>query len=103
MDAQVSQSDGVATVRLSGEIDTYTVPEVRRAFDKVAATADGKVVVDLREVSFLDSSGLGAIIALHRRVVDAGGRLELVCTGMPLQLMRLMSIDQVIDVVPVAC
>ncbi|WP_374969667.1 STAS domain-containing protein [Terrabacter sp. BE26] len=103
MIAQVSRSDGVATVRLSGEIDTYTVPEVRRAFDKVAATADVKVVVDLQEVTFLDSSGLGAIIALHRRVVAAGGRLELVCTGMPLQLLRLMALDQVIDVVPVAC
>ncbi|GAA2037233.1 STAS domain-containing protein [Terrabacter terrae] len=103
MNAQVSESDGVATVRLSGEIDTYTVPEVRRAFDKVVATTGAKVVVDLRDVTFLDSSGIGAIISLHRRVVAAGARLELVCTGMPLQLMRLMSIDQVIDVVPVAC
>ena len=99
MDSEVSHSDGVTTVRLAGEIDTYTVPQVRSAFQKVPATAGHKVVVDLRDVTFLDSSGIGAIIGLHRRVVDADGRLELVCTGMPLQLVKLMSLDQVIDVV----
>ncbi|MGN6503499.1 MAG: STAS domain-containing protein [Pseudolysinimonas sp.] len=91
----------MTSVRLAGEIDTYTVPDLRRAFEKV--TTGQRVVVDLRGVTFLDSSGLGAIIGLHRRVVEDGGHLELVCTGMPLQLVRLMSLDQVIDVVPVAC
>lgn len=103
MDAQVSHSDGVTTVRLAGEIDTYTVPQLRRAFEKVVTGAGHKVVVDLQEVTFLDSSGLGAIIGLHRRVVAGDGQLELVCTGMPLQLVRLMSLDQVIHVVPAAC
>lgn len=102
MDTEVSHSDGVTTVRLSGEIDTYTVPQVRGAFQKVPATTGHKVVVDLTDVTFLDSSGIGAIIGLHRRVVDADGRLVLVCTGMPLQLVRLMSLDQVIDVVQTA-
>lgn len=102
MNTEVSHSDGVTTVRLSGEIDTYTVPQVRGAFQKVPATTGHKVVVDLTDVTFLDSSGIGAIIGLHRRVADADGRLVLVCTGMPLQLVRLMSLDQVIDVVQTA-
>lgn len=102
MDAQLSSADGVVTVRLAGEVDTYTVAQVRRAFDRVSGGAGVQVAIDLREVTFLDSSGIGAIISLHQRVAAAGGRLELLCTGMPLQLMRLMNIDQVIDVVPFA-
>ena len=73
MDISVSTAGAVTTARLAGELDTYTVPEVRTAFEKLAVVPDGKVVVDLREVTFMDSSGLGAV--------------------------RLMNLDQVIDVV----
>ncbi|GAA1971285.1 hypothetical protein GCM10009817_09060 [Terrabacter lapilli] len=97
--AVVSDSDGVTTARLAGEIDTYTVAELRRSFDAIEVGPGGAVVVDLREVTFLDSSGIGALIGLHQRVESARGRLQLLCTGMPLQLLRLMGLDQVIDVV----
>lgn len=89
----------MTTARLSGEIDTYTVAELRRSFDEIAVRPDGQVVVDLRDVTFLDSSGIGALIGLHHRVEGGHGRFRLVCTGMPLQLLRLMGLDQVMDVV----
>ncbi|WP_374969319.1 STAS domain-containing protein [Terrabacter sp. BE26] len=102
MDAHISRGDGVVTVSLAGEIDTYTASEVRQTFDTLSVRADDEVVVDLGEVTFLDSTGIGAILSLHRRVTAAGGRLQLNCSGITLQLMRLMGIDQVIDVVPIA-
>ena len=99
MDVSVSTAGKVTTARLAGELDTYTVPEVRTAFEKLAVVPDGKVVVDLREVTFMDSSGLGAVIGLYHRVTDVGARLQLVCRGVTLRLVRLMNLDQVIDVV----
>ena len=57
------------------------------------------VVVDLREVTFIDSSGLGAIIALYHRAGAAHARLQLVCGDVTLRLVRLMHLDEVMDVV----
>lgn len=99
MSVTVSTSSTTTTARLSGEIDTYTVPEVRHAFDELEVPTGGDVVVDLRDVAFLDSSGLGAIIGLYHRTVGSGARLRLVCGDSTLGLVRLMHLDQVIEVV----
>jgi len=85
-------------VQLSGELDTYTVPEIRDAFDALSLGPGAVVVVDLSDVTFLDSSGLGAIFALHHRLAAVGGRLRLVCSGVTLRLVELLHIDQVIEV-----
>jgi anti-anti-sigma factor len=99
MSVTVSSTGGVTCARLSGEIDTYTAPDVRAAFEDLAVAPGQKVVVDLRDVTFLDSSGLGAVIGLYHQVGEHGGRLQLVCGDITLRLVRLMHLDQVIDVV----
>ena len=99
MSVTVSVNGAVTTARLAGEIDTYTVPDVRAAFEEIAVAPGAAVVVDLRAVTFLDSSGLGAIIGLYHRVVAADARLQLVCGEITLRLVRLMHLDQVLDVV----
>jgi anti-sigma B factor antagonist len=99
VNVSVSRSGSVTTARLFGEIDTYTVPAVRRAFEQIVVGRNEKVVVDLREVTFVDSSGLGAVIGLYHRLGEVGGRLQLVCGDVTLRLVRLMHLDQVMDVV----
>jgi anti-sigma B factor antagonist len=95
----VSVAGPVTTARLVGEIDTYSVGDVREAFERLPVVADGRVVVDLRQVTFIDSSGLGAVIALYHRAVAADARLQLVCGDVTLRLVRLMHLDEVMDVV----
>jgi len=95
----VSVAGPVTTARLVGEIDTYSVGDVREAFERLPVVADGGVVVDLRQVTFIDSSGLGAVIALYHRAVAADARLQLVCGDATLRLVRLMHLDEVMDVV----
>lgn len=99
MSVSVSSAGAVTTARLSGEVDTYSVPDVRAAFERLAVPAGGTVVVDLREVTFLDSSGLGAIIALYHRTNAGSARLRLVCGDVTLRLVQLMHLDQVMEVV----
>ena len=99
MSVSVSSAGPVTTARLTGEIDTYSVPDVRAAFERLPIAADGTVVVDLREVTFLDSAGLGAIIGLYHRAGASRARLQLVCGDLTLRLVQLMHLDQVMDVV----
>jgi anti-sigma B factor antagonist len=99
MSVTVSVNGAVTTARLAGEIDTYTVPDVRAAFEELSVTPGATVVVDLRDVTFLDSSGLGAIVGLYHRLGAGQARLQLVCGDITLRLVRLMHLDQVIEVV----
>lgn len=98
VEVRVTAYDGVTTVRLAGELDTYTVPDVRAAFTRLVVTPGTQVVVDLRDVSFIDSSGLGALIGLHHRLAAAGARLQLLSGGVASRLLELTHLDQVIDV-----
>ena len=98
MDVSVSDRGSVLVAHVTGELDTYTVPDARRVFEGLRAGPGSQVVVDLREVTFLDSSGLGALIGLYHRVEAAGGHLRLVCAGVTLRLVELMNLGQVLDI-----
>jgi anti-anti-sigma factor len=66
------------TVRApSGELDIEAVPELRRRLD-AAHCAGAHVVLDLRDVTFLDSSALSVVLAADRRLAATGGALRLV-------------------------
>jgi anti-anti-sigma factor len=56
------------TVRLSGELDLSTRPELNLALDEAVAAGAPSVIVDLRGLSFIDSTGIVALLA----AVDAG-------------------------------
>jgi anti-anti-sigma factor len=61
-----------------GDLDIATVGEFRAALQDAAEEGAGVVVVDLSQVSFIDSSGLGAIVELHSRLRRSRRRLAVV-------------------------
>jgi len=67
-----------AVITLSGELDAFDAPELRRTFETVLETKPAVVVLDLAAVAFLDSTVLGAIVGLLRRVREGGGELRTV-------------------------
>jgi len=67
-----------AHVRLLGEIDVSTIEQVRQDLsDAVAGNPGAVVLVDMSEVSFLDSSGVGALITALKAATAEGGALGL--------------------------
>ena len=72
------RSDGGLDFRLTGELDLSTLDQLETVLDD---TLDGEgtlAVVDLRKLTFLDSSGLRVLLALHSSLREKGGRLVLV-------------------------
>jgi anti-sigma B factor antagonist len=68
----LDQDTGIATVALRGEIDVLTVDQVRVALIGALAAHPHELVVDLSDLTFIDSTGLGALIAGFQRARDAG-------------------------------
>lgn len=85
---------------VSGELDLATISILKDAVTPHLATA-AHVVLDLAELTFCDSTGLGAFIGLHREAISAGAVLVLAAPRRRVgDLFTLSGIDQVITVYP---
>jgi anti-sigma B factor antagonist len=73
-------ADGAAhLVSVSGEVDLFTAPELEQRVSAAVDAGAARVVVDLREATFIDSSSLGVLIGAHRRLDERGGGVVVVC------------------------
>ncbi|MFJ5879143.1 STAS domain-containing protein [Streptomyces sp. NPDC093088] len=97
LSAVVTATDGIHVVSLSGEIDHSTGDTLRQAL-AFPDTPRPRVIADMRQVAFMDSSGINILITAHRTLTEAGGWLRL--AGTTTAVMRTISIvglDTVID------
>jgi anti-sigma B factor antagonist len=67
-----------AVVTLEGEIDLASVPQVEARIAAAERNGRGPLVIDLRNVTFMDSSGLRLLLAAHRRAEESGRDFALV-------------------------
>ena len=93
---RVQNAHGPAVVRLAGEID---LSNAARLQDQLSLLVEnGHVVVDLSEVTFIDSTGLSAFIVGHRRAIAAGTGMHLAgSTGTVRRLFELTQLDRHLD------
>jgi anti-sigma B factor antagonist len=73
-----STRDEGTVVSVSGEVDVATAPALRDCLNQVIERDSGVVVVDLLQVTFIDSTGLGVLIGAHKRCADDGRQLRIV-------------------------
>lgn len=89
----VEQRDAHTVLRLVGELDVAAAPPVREALMAAIDSGSRHVVVDCSALDFLDSSGLGVLVAARTRARGAGGSLLL--TGVQPPLERLLAVTGV--------
>jgi anti-sigma B factor antagonist len=101
--ATAHQSDGVTVVTVAGEIDLATSPQVRaRLLDLLTEQQPPQVlVVALDGVSFLDSTGLNALIAVHRHANELGVQLRLASPARgPGRVLSITGLDNAFRIYP---
>lgn len=86
-------------VSVSGEVDVYSAPALKDSLTELLQSGVNSVVVDLTEVAFLDSTGLGALVEARSATTEAGGSLPLVCTQERiLKLFTITGLDGVFSI-----
>ncbi len=94
----VAATDGVLRFEVEGEIDLSSAPALLDAVLCAALANDHRqVVIDLRHVTFIDSSGLAAVVEMRRRLRDNG--THLVVTGPSDPVRRIFEMTGLADVV----
>lgn len=90
-----------ALIRVAGEIDVYSAPQLREAILALIGTGVSHVIADLRGVDFLDSTGLGAIVGGHKRLRTNDGSLVLAASpDRIVRLFRITGLDRAFSLYP---
>lgn len=84
------------TLVIASDMDAAEMKQQRRAFE-AAADSGGDVIIDMSAVEFLDSSGVGAIVFLFKRLTAAGKSLCIRgAKGQPLQLLTFLRLNELL-------
>lgn len=95
-----SKHGDVTVLAVSGNLDSLTVPEVRPVIEKIVSSGTRKVALDLSGLEVIDSSGIGAIVSLFKRVRSLGGDVKIVgVRGQPREILRLLGLERAFDIV----
>jgi anti-anti-sigma factor len=90
---------GATVLTLSGELDLASVPALEQAVEGVSDSAGELVVLDLRELEFMDVAGLRAVLRSDQRLRERGKRLALAGPGYSVRrLLALTGQDDVLSV-----
>ena len=87
---------GVTHLAIEGELDAVSVSDLRTDLEKLLARQPSRVDVDLSRLRMVDSSGVGALVSLYKRVRAQGG--SVLVSGLrdqPLAIFRLLRLDRV--------
>ncbi|RKS79464.1 SpoIIAA-like anti-anti-sigma regulatory factor [Actinomadura pelletieri DSM 43383] len=97
-DINLMRDDRCTLVRVQGDIDVLSRERFEEAMFKVVESGE-PLVVDMREVTFCDSTGLNAIVAANRRATEHGTAIALV--ALPPRVQRVFHITGIDKFIPV--
>ena len=91
----------LALVSVSGELDLYASDAVKRGIHEADAVGADTVVVDLSEISFIDSTALGVLVGGVKRLRPNGGRLSIVSSDRNItKIFEITGLDRVFTIYP---
>lgn len=94
-----SEDPGFTVIAVGGEIDVYTAPKLREKLISLVDDGSYQLIVDMEDVEFLDSTGLGVLVGGLKRVRAHDGWIDLVCTqGRILRIFRITGLNKVFNI-----
>lgn len=91
-------TDTAAVIGLSGDLDLATAPELRTALLE-ALTERRNIIVDMTDLRFLDSTGLGVLVRIHKKAKAQGGVVAFCAVpGNVVKILEVTCLDRVFPV-----
>lgn len=96
MTVTTSSIEPYELISVGGEVDVYTAPKLREAIAAAVDAGRARLIVDVQNVAFLDSTGLGVLVGALKRVRGEDGSLDIVCTQERiLKIFEITGLDKV--------
>ena len=87
----VDKSHGYPTIFVRGEIDIYTCAQLREMFANLLEEYSSKFILNLDEVEYIDSTGLGTIAHAARKLEENSGQIYVICKK--LQIKKIFEVS----------
>lgn len=88
----IEAKENMALAKLAGELDHHSAGDVRIKLENLILNKALKnLILDLSELSFMDSSGIGMIIGRYKTMIALGGKLKIVCNNKSIKRIIIMS------------
>jgi anti-sigma B factor antagonist len=92
------KDDGTTTrLRIDGSLDAVSTPDLRPVIEALVSEKRNRIEIDLSSLRLIDSSGVGALVSIYKRVRANGG--EVVITGVrdqPLEIFKLLRLQRLL-------
>jgi anti-sigma B factor antagonist len=96
-----NEREGVTVLSLSGNLDAATAAGLKQEVIAIADAKPLKVAVDLAQLTLIDSTGVGVLISLFKRVRAIGGAVHFAgLVAQPKEIFRLLRLDRSLDLHP---
>ena len=96
----MEEKNGITVCRMTGDIDINTSPEFKKALDEAIGSKKDKIVINLSEVRYVDSSGLATLVEVLKNMRAYGGKLKLVSLSDKVRgLFEITKLDKLFDIV----
>nr|WP_071880532.1 STAS domain-containing protein [Synechococcus sp. PCC 6312] len=92
--------DNLQLFRLTGLIDAFSEPAFRKVLTKCIEEGPQHLILDLSKIEFIDSSGLGVLVQLAKKVQDGGGTLQIVSNPRVTQTVKLVRLEKFLSLQP---
>jgi anti-anti-sigma factor len=92
--------DSYQLFRLTGLLDAFSEPTFRKVIGKCIEEGPNQVILDLSQIDFVDSSGLGALVQLAKQAQSAGGSSQIVTNARVTQTVKLVRLEQFLSLRP---
>jgi anti-sigma B factor antagonist len=101
MTFNLNTQEDSAVLSIGGELDAVSVRDLRPVINRIGEDQPSKVLIDLSRLRLIDSSGVGAIVGLFKKVKAYEGSLAVVgVQDQPLAILRLLQLDRVLTRAP---
>ncbi len=77
---EIEQKNNIPIIHVSGEIDVYTCPQLRSKLAELVKNGQRSLILNLENIQYIDSTGLGTIAHTARSIETENGRVCIVCT-----------------------
>lgn len=84
--------NGELLVKIEGEVDVYTSIDLKKELTKLVESDQKNIIIDLENVNYMDSSGLGVLVALLKELKKIGGELKLI--SLPVSVKKIFDLTR---------
>ena len=93
------QTLSIPVITANGDIDSYSVARFKTVLNEMLDAGTNKLIIDMKGVDYVDSSGFGALLGATKRVRPNGGKIILTgCSESVLRIMKITQLDTIFEI-----